>query len=202
MICVSARAERTDLRNAAPGGAVLVMDEIVLIQKAKEFDSDAWTEIYHRYYRRIYHYLWRNLGDRDLAEDMAASVFLGATEKIGSFTYRGIPLSAWLYRIAHNMVIDHYRRAKASTLPLSEDLAGEGDETAEEGERLVERKSLLLAIDELTEDQRQVIILKFLEGMSNTEIARIVNKPEGAVKSLQHRALASLRRVMGGERGE
>ncbi len=177
-------------------------DEVVLIQKAKEFDSDAWTEIYHRYYRRIYHYLCRHLGDRSLAEDMAASVFLGATEKIGSFIYRGVPLSAWLYRIAHNMVIDHYRKAKATMLPLSEDLAGETDETAEAGERRLEMKTLSLAMNELTDDQRQVIILKFLDGMSNAEIAQIVNKPEGAVKSLQHRALASLRRVMGGERGE
>ncbi len=181
-------------------GGVALSDEIILIEKAKDFDSEAWTEIYKRYYHKIYVYLGHKLGNMDLAEDMAATVFLEALERIETFTYRGIPLSAWLYRIAHNMMVEHFRhRAKVHTEPLTEDLILETAEPDEVIERNLARQDLTMALKKLTDEQRQVILLKFMAGLTNTEVARVINKPVGAIKSLQHRALVSLRRIIGGE---
>ncbi len=175
-------------------------DEAILIQKAKDFDSEAWAQIYRHHYPKIYAYLRHRVGDIDLAEDIAASVFLHAVEGIKSFTYRGFSLSAWLFRIAHNQVVDHFRRkAKAATEPLTEKLSAKGDGVQEAVEGALVREELSLALKNITEEQRQVVLLKFFGGMSNAEVARIIRKPEGAVKALQHRALASLRRILGTE---
>lgn len=175
-------------------------DEAVLIQKAKDFDSEAWAQIYRRYYPKIYAYLHYRVGDVDLAEDITASVFLHAVERIKSFTYRGFPLSSWLYRIAHNQMVDHFRRkAKVATKPLTEELLAKRGGVPEEMEGALVREELNLALKNITEEQQQVVLLKFFGGLSNAEVARIIRKPEGAVKALQHRALASLRRILGTE---
>ena len=175
-------------------------DEAILIQKAKDFDSEAWVQIYRRHYPKIYAYLRHRLGDVDLAEDIAASVFLHAVEAIGSFTYRGFSLSSWLFRIAHNQAVDHFRRkAKVKTEPLTEELVAKGGPVEEAMEEVLVREDLNLALRNITEEQRQVVLLKFFSGLSNAEVARIIGKPEGAVKALQHRALASLRRILGTE---
>jgi len=172
-------------------------DEAILIQKAKEFDSEAWTQIYRHHYPKIYAYLCHRLGDIDLAEDIAAKVFLHAVEGIGSFTYRGFSLSSWLFRIAHNQVVDHLRRkAKVKTEPLTEELLAKSGLVQEAMEEVLVREDLNLALKNITEEQRQVVLLKFFSGLSNAEVARIIGKPEGAVKALQHRALASLRRIL------
>lgn len=131
---------------------------------------------------------------------MAANVFLHAVEGIGSFTYRGFSLSAWLFRIAHNQVVDHLRRrAKVTTEPLTEELLAKEGTVEETIEGALVRAELSLALENITKEQRQVVLLKFFGGLSNAEVARIIRKPEGAVKALQHRALASLRRIMGTE---
>lgn len=175
-------------------------DEAILIQKAKDFDSEAWAQIYRRHYSKIYAYLCHRLGDIELAEDVAATVFLHAVEGIGSFTYRGFSLSAWLFRIAHNQVVDHLRRkAKVATEPLTEELLATRGTVQEAMEEALVREELSLALKNITEEQRQVVLLKFFAGLSNAEVARIIRKPEGAVKALQHRALASLRRIMATE---
>jgi len=181
-------------------GGVHLFKEETLIQKAKEFDSDAWSDIYKRYYHQIYAYLRHRLGDKDVAEDIAASVFLAALEGIGAFTYRGISLSAWLYRIAHNMTVDHFRRRKKElTDPLDEEQIAEKSMPDEVLDRSLARQELAKALKELTDEQQQVILLKFIAGLSNAETAQVIGKPEGAVKSLQHRALASLRHILDGE---
>ncbi len=175
-------------------------DEAILIQKAKDFDSEAWTQIYRCHYPKIYAYLRHRVGDIDLAEDIAANVFLHAVEGIKSFTYRGFSLSAWLFRIAHNQVVDHFRRkAKVATEPLTEELPAKEAGVQEAMEGGLVREELSLALKNITEEQRQVVLLKFFGGMSNAEVAQIIRKPEGAVKALQHRALASLRRILGTE---
>lgn len=175
-------------------------DEAVLIQKAKDFDSEAWAQIYRRYYPKIYAYLHYRVGDVDLAEDITANVFLHAVERIKSFTYRGFPLSSWLYRIAHNQMVDHFRRkAKVATKPLTEELLAKRGGVHEEMEGALVREDLSSALKNITEEQQQVVLLKFFGGLSNAEVARIIRKPEGAVKALQHRALASLRRILGTE---
>jgi len=175
-------------------------DEAILIQKAKDFDSEAWAQIYRRYYPKIYAYLRYRVGDIDLAEDITANVFLHAVEGIGSFTYRGFSISAWLFRIAHNQVTDHLRRkAKVAIEPLTEELLSTEDTGQETMEGALVRAELSLALKNITEEQRQVVLLKFFAGLSNAEVARIIRKPEGAVKALQHRALASLRQILGTE---
>ena len=172
-------------------------DEAILIQKAKDFDSGAWTQIYRLHYPKIYAYLRHRLGDVDLAEDIAARVFLHAVEGIGSFTYRGFSLSSWLFRIAHNQAVDYLRRkSKVKIEPLTEELLAKSGTVQEAMEEVLVREDLNLALKNITEEQRQVVLLKFFSGLSNAEVARIIGKPEGAVKALQHRALASLRRIL------
>jgi RNA polymerase sigma-70 factor (ECF subfamily) len=131
-----------------------------------------------------------------LAEDLASEVFLKVLESIDSFTFRGIPLSAWLFRLARNLLIDYFRTSPRPgvEVPLEEEvvLTEGGPDAALE--RKVTRKQLLGALSNLTEDQQEVVVLKFMEGFSNT-VAKIVGKSEGAVKSLQHRALSTLSRI-------
>ncbi len=171
--------------------------EVILIARAKELDSDAWTEIYQYHYPRLYAYLYHRLGHRQLAEDMAANVFLQAFERIGSFVYRGTPLSAWLFRIARNMAADHFRRGKTTPLPLNDRDVACPESTAEEAvERAMTLEKLNLALRGLTDRQRQVLLLKFVGGLSNADVGTVMGKPEGAIKSLQHRALAALRRLL------
>jgi len=170
-------------------------DEALLIQKAKDFDSDAWTQIYQRYYPKI----------SKTAEDIAADVFSRACEKIGSYKYRGTPLLAWLYRIAHNQMVDYIRReAKMNTKPLTEETLAQSSTKQDTTEGTLIREDLKTLLRSLTEDQRQVILLKFFGDLSNAEVVGIIGKSEGAVKALQHRALASLKRILETEdrRGE
>jgi len=175
-------------------------EERELIRRAKEYDSSAFAEIYERHYQGIYNYLYYRVGDARLAEDLASEVFLKALEAIRSFTFRGIRLSSWLYRIAKNLVTDYYRlQPSQEDVLLKEGLiAAEGSpgEALEEG---ITQRRLWRALQGLTEEQRQVIILKFIDGLSNTEVAQIMGKSEGAIKSLQHRALAALGRLLEGE---
>ena len=174
-------------------------DEAVLVQKAKDFDSDTWTTIYRRYYPKIYAYIYRRLEafSRQETEDIAANVFLHAVDGIGSFSYRGIPLSAWLFRIAHNQLVDYFRqKGKLNTQPLIEETLAESEPVEDTTEAILIREELNTALKNLTEEQRQVALLKFFVGLSNVEVALIIGKSEGAVKGLQHRALASLRRIL------
>ena len=172
-------------------------DEPSLIERANKHDPKAISELYKRHVQSIYRYVYYRVGDVNVAEDLTAEVFLKALEALEGFTYRGIPFSAWLYRIAHARITDHFRRqARREFLPLDERLvaAGKGPQAAVEAR--LDHEELQSAIAQLTTDQQQVIILKFVEGLSNAEVARTLGKSEGAVKSLQHRALNSLQRIM------
>ena len=172
-------------------------DEPSLIERAKRYDRKAISELYKRHVQGIYRYVYYRVGDVNVAEDLTADVFLKALEGLEGFTYRGIPFSAWLYRIAQARVVDHFRRqAKRELLPLDERLVATGESLQATIEASLYHEELQSAIAQLTTDQQQVIILKFVEGLSNAEVARILGKSEGAVKSLQHRALNSLQRIM------
>ena len=121
-------------------------------------------------------------------------------ESIKKYRFRGTPFSAWVFRIARNRLIDlHRRRKRRGEVNLSEPLASMQIGPQTMAERALERGQLQLALKYLTDEQRQVIVLKFIEGFDNASIARILRRSEGAIKSLQHRALNSLRRVMAGE---
>lgn len=172
-------------------------DEVELIQRAKAYDPDALSTIYERYYQGVYRYVYYRVGDTTLAEDLTGDIFVKMLHGIESYSIQGIPFSAWLYRIARNRIIDHLRRQPAKADVSLEEARVETLVVGEPAlDQALQRDELLKAIQVLTPDQRQVIILKFIEDMDNATIARILGKSEGAIKSLQHRALDTLRQFM------
>lgn len=182
---------------------LLAQREQELVRRAKEQDEAAFAALYDLYYQRVFTYIYFRVSDQALAEDLAADVFVRALQAIGKFKYRGVPLAAWLLRIARNLVIDHFRRAgKRQTVALEDHLPDRTTSPVTEVENRLLREDLIRLMKHLTDDQRDVIILKFFQGMSNSEVAEVLGKPVGAVKSLQHRGLAALRRHWnrGGER--
>jgi len=172
-------------------------DEERLIRRAREYDAQALALLYRRHVGAIYRYIHLRVGREDLAEDLTADVFLKMVEGIESFDYRGVPFAAWLFRIAHDRVVDYFRRETGKeTVSLSEGLSAPGEGLTAITEAALARERLRQAFGRLPEEQKQVIVLKFGEGLTNAEVGRLLGKSEGAVKSLQHRALASLRRLL------
>ena len=168
--------------------------ETQLLQLAKQFDRKALAEIYDLYSPGLYRYANRLLNHPDWAEECVAETF---SRFLSALRNRGGPqkhLRAYLYRIAHNWITDQFR--KPIPLQTIEDIGEQMDTsstTSQLVDELLEREKVRTAILNLTPDQRQVVVLKFLEGWSNAEVAESLNKPVGAIKSLQHRALGSLR---------
>jgi len=174
-----------------------VRDEERLVRRAKGCDREALSQLYRRHVGAIYRYIHLRVGREDLAEDLTADVFLKMLEGIESFEYRGVPFAAWLFRIAHDRVVDYFRRqAGKETVTLGGGLSASGEGPAALAEAALAKERLRQAFGRLTEEQRQVIVLKFGEGLTSAEVGRLLGKSEGAVKSLQHRALASLRRFL------
>jgi RNA polymerase sigma-70 factor (ECF subfamily) len=168
-----------------------------LLVRARLFEEAALTEVYDRYSAGLYRYAWRLLGDAALAEDCVSetfSRFLTALQRgAGPTDY----LQAYLYRIAHNWVTDYYRRQPPPSLPLDPELrADPADEPPQVAAQSLARQQVQAALVLLTPEQRQVIMLKYVEDWPNEAIAQALNKPVGAVKALQHRALAALRRLL------
>ena len=175
-----------------------VSDEIQIVQRAQAGDRDAFAALHDRYWQAIYTYVYYRVDDQDAADDLTAEVFVRMVEKIDKYRPRGKPFVAWLYTIARNLLTDYYRRRgrDAETLPLEDLPLASPSNPSDAAENHLAAECLGRAIRQLTEDQRLVVIGKFIEGRSNAEIARILEKTEGSVKSLQHRALAALRRVI------
>lgn len=148
-------------------------------------------EIYDANAPRIYRYIYHRLGNQALAQDLTSEVFI---RWLGTRTTPD-NLPAFLYRIAHNLVVDHLRRNPPAG-PLDENMAAGHGDPVQSAELDVERSRVRRALRRLTPEQEQVIVLKFLEGLSNEEIAQVVGKPVGAVKALQHRAMANLRLLL------
>jgi RNA polymerase sigma-70 factor (ECF subfamily) len=177
-----------------------ILQEWAVVQRAQALDETALATLYSTYYPRIYNYAFLQLGDVQAAEDLASEVMLKMLESIQKYRFKGAPFSAWVFRIARNRIIDvHRRRKRRGEVDLSEPMASDMISPQTLAERALDRGQLQLALRYLTDDQRQVIVLKFIEGFDNASIARILHRSEGAVKSLQHRALLSLRRIMAGE---
>ena len=167
-----------------------------LLERAQRFDEDALAEIFDRYQAGIYRYAMRLLGDEELAKDCMSetfSRFLGAVQRGAGPREH---LQAYLYRIAHNWVTDTYRKKTPPSLPLDEYFPDPGEGPQELMINELESERVRAALSLLTPDQRQVIILKYLEEWDHEEIAKALNKPVGAVKSLQHRAVEALRRLL------
>lgn len=172
-------------------------EERDLISRAQAYEPGAFAEIYERFYQGIFNYVFYRVIDEPLAEDLTAEVFVKALEAIDTYTFRGVPFSAWLYRIANNLVTDHFRRKPRNNhLPLEETQVADDESPTDLMERGFTQRELQSALALLTDEQQQVVILKFVDGMSNVEVASVLGKTEGAIKSLQHRALASLGRVL------
>ena len=169
-----------------------------LVDAAKRGDRGALEELYLIHFDRIYSYLHVTVGNRHDAEDLTTQTFLKMLESIGKFRWGSAPFSAWLFRIAHNLAMDHFR-ASRRWQPEEEVPEPEPDEsTSAEAGALdsIGRKSMLALIDDLSGEQQQVLTLKFVFGFSNGEAATILGKTEGAVKSLQHRALVTLHKKL------
>jgi len=174
-----------------------VRDERLLLERARKYDPEALGEIHDGYSEKIYCYIYRYLGEARLAEDLTAEVFLKLLEAIKASKGPRTHLSAWLYRVAHNLVVDHFRhRSRGESLPLEEELVAAPEDVTVVVEKKLAQQQLRAAISHLTTDQQQVIVLKFVEGLSNAKVGQVLGKTEGAVKSLQHRALAALQRIM------
>jgi RNA polymerase sigma-70 factor (ECF subfamily) len=172
-------------------------DEAKLVALAQRGDRSAIAEIYERHHSAIYRYVYYRVGDTATAEDLTGTVFVRVVEHLDGFVYQGRPLLSWLYTIARNVVVDHRRRTSGRTIvPLDESLVTGALDVERAAERALVQRQLAAALNRLTEEQRQVILLKFIEEMSNEEVADVLGKTVGAVKSLQHRALASLHRVL------
>ena len=184
------------------GAETYDQSEIVrLVVRATHRDFEAFGELYSIYLDRIYKYVLGHLGERMTAQDITEEVFLKAWKAIDSCKGREQTFSAWLYRIARNHLIDYLRRRRRlqTTEIRMESLAGI-DDVGQEMELKLEQQRLLEAISVLPDNQRQVIILKFVEGMDNREVGQIMGKSEGNIRVIQMRALRALRHRLSGEK--
>lgn len=174
------------------------IQETKMLARAREFDQEALTWVYETYHDAIYRYIYHHIGSVQTAQDITSDVFrrfLQAVRNGGGPTQQ---LSAWLYRVAHNLFVDELRRRQHRDYepldsPQGLALKDSSASPAELADLAIAQGQVRQALLELTDDQRDVIILKFVEGMSNAQIAEITGKTLGAVKSLQHRGLATLR---------
>jgi RNA polymerase sigma-70 factor (ECF subfamily) len=182
---------------SAPNGGVRAAPEVrSLVERAQAGDREALEELYLIHFDRIYSYLHLSVGNRHDAEDLTTQTFLKMLEAIGGFRWQSVPFSAWLFRIAHNLSIDHFR-ARRRVQPEDEVPEPPGTEEASaefHALHSIDRASMLDLIAGLSPEQRQVLTLKFVFNFANGDVAQILGKSEGAVKSLQHRALASLQK--------
>jgi RNA polymerase sigma-70 factor, ECF subfamily len=169
-----------------------------LVERAQKGDRQALEELYLMHFDRIYSYLQMSVGNRHDAEDLTNQTFVKMLESIDRFQWRKVPVSAWLFRIAHNLAMDHFR-SRRRWQPEEEPPEPPGSEersAEEEALHSIGRQSMLEMIEGLSQDQQQVLTLKFVFNFSNGEVATILGKTEGAIKSLQHRALGSLQRQL------
>jgi len=174
-----------------------VHDEESLVQRAQARDPEAFNQLYEAHFEKVYRYVAMRLGNGMEAEDVTQEVFLKALGSISSFRWKGVPFLAWLYRIARNQVIDHYRkRPKTPPVSINDLQIPEEGNPVEIAEQKSEFERIMKAARKLTEAQREVIALRFVSDLSIAETAHVMRRSEGAVKALQHSALIALRRVM------
>jgi RNA polymerase sigma-70 factor, ECF subfamily len=167
-----------------------------LVERAQRGDRVALEELYLLHFDRIYSFLHMSVGSRHDAEDLTTQTFVKMLEAIGRFQWRSVPFSAWLFRIAHNLAMDHFRANRRWQPEEEVPETVQGEESSAEDQALASlgQTSMMTLIERLSPEQRQVLTLKFVFRFSNAEAAAILGKTDGAVKSLQHRALASLQK--------
>jgi RNA polymerase sigma-70 factor, ECF subfamily len=174
------------------GGAVSEPEDS-LVQRAKS-EADAFGVLYERYVDKVYNYIFHRIGNHHDAEDLTARAFHRALANIGVYVDRGVPFSAWLFRIAHNLVANWHRdQGRRPVVSLDEALPSPRHSPEASAEHAEEESVLLAAIGRLPADRQALLICKFGEGLSNAEIAERLGRSEGAIKSLYHRTLLALR---------
>ncbi len=176
--------------------AIVEITDENAVMLASKGNAEAFSYLYEQNVNRIYNYIFFRIGSAQDAEDLTSRVFHRAFGHINSYIEKGVPFSAWLYRIAHNLIAnwhrDNFRRREVS-LEDQLDLPQHGDLPERLVERNQETEMLLRAIRKLSPERQQLILLKYLEDLSNVEIAVIMRRTEGAIKSLYHRSLIALR---------
>ncbi len=174
-----------------------------IVQRAQQGDAEAFGEIYDRYLDTVYRYIFFRVGTAALAEDLTSETFLRGLRRIGSVTWQGRDLGAWLVTIARNLIADHYKSGRSRLEVSTPELVAEdhvergthGQPEAQTIERLT-NQTLLEAVTELPSEQQECIVLRFLDGMSVSETAQAMGKNDGAIKALQYRAVRALARLL------
>ena len=177
----------------------MVENEDNLVLKAAAGDPEAFGALYDEYHPRIYRFVYLKVGSREDAEDLAHQVFLNAWEHVPNYRRRGLPFSSWLYRIARNAVIDHYRTRKdeVSVEESDPDAFVSSERVQMDAHLSLEIEKVQHAIAELAPMHQDVIIMRFVEELAIKEVAAALKKSEGAVKLLQHRAMRELKQILG-----
>jgi RNA polymerase sigma-70 factor (ECF subfamily) len=188
-----------DVTQAPPKRGPSQQELRALVERAQGGERDALEELYLIHFDRIYSYLHMTVGNRHDAEDLTTQTFLKMLESIGRFRWQSVPFSAWLFRIAHNLAMDHFRAGRRwqPEEEVPEPHGSEERSAEEQAFHSIGRASMLEMIEGLSPEQQQVLTLKFVFNFSNGEAATILGKTEGAIKSLQHRALVSLQKQIG-----
>jgi RNA polymerase sigma-70 factor (ECF subfamily) len=196
---LAARALRSRPSKLSPERAA----ERQLVLRASKRDRQAFATLYDMFADKIYRYIYYKVGNKPDAEDLTSQVFMKSWQAIAGYQWTDRPFVAWLYRIAHNLVVDHFRTHRDAS-PLDEMVTIETGDPGPEAklEDCLTQETVRNALTRLTHDQQQVVILRFLEGYSTAEVAAIMGKQEGAVRTLQHRALAGLKQVFQNSRPE
>ena len=174
-----------------------MQDEQSLVHRAQQGDKEAFAQLYENHFDKIYRYVALRIGNKTEAEDMTQQVFLNALRSISSFRWKGVPFSTWLFRIAHNLVVDYLRKGKKrATVLLDESLVSSDSNLQLAAEHRLDVEQLVSATKRLTAAQREVISLRFAGELSVAEVAKVMGKSQGAVKALQHSAVVALRKAL------
>jgi RNA polymerase sigma-70 factor, ECF subfamily len=173
-------------------------NEDKLIKRARKGDSEAFRELYSHHVDAIYRFVLLKVSDRGDAEDLTHDVFLSAWQNVNSYRDRGLPFSSWLYRIARNRVIDHYRTRKIgiSIDEVDERLLGVVEHVERDADLAINFAKVVGCFEKLSPDQKDVTILRFIDELSHKEVAQALGKSEGAVRLIQYRALQTLRSLL------
>ncbi len=173
-------------------------EEELLITKAQQGDEQSFGTLYDRYMPQIYRFIFLKTRRKQDAEDLTHIVFMHAWEHIKGFSFQGFPFTSWLYRIAHNTVIDHYRTSRSyeDITKVPEEYIAEPSSDATQIDQKIKMHEVQHALTQLDADQQNVILMKFVNELSNKEIALALEKTEGAVRVIQHRALKNLRALL------
>lgn len=176
----------------------MLKDEYKVIRRAQKGNPESFGDLYDHYSPQIYRFIFLKVSDKHEAEDLSHEVFLSAWQNIDNYDYRGLPFSSWLYRIARNRVIDHYRARKetVSIDDVSESAFQVIEAIEHDLDQQIDLTKIKAALQQLSEEQQNIIILRFIEDLTPSEIAAIINKSEGAIRLAQHRAIKKLKIIL------